>query len=120
MIIQGSNNPLVIQFDAVITEIPTLIVTLWKDKAGYTSELVKQWETGDMIIENDTAVCLLTEDETRKFSSKEMYIEAKGLDENGNTIFWDEYKIDIKKRRDRIIKLTHTDPEENSQENAEG
>lgn len=112
MIIQGSNNPLIIQFDAEIENIPTLVVTLWKDKAGYTSELIKRWEAEDMTIEGDTAVCELTEDETRKFPASGLVIEAKGLDENGNTIFWDQYAVDIGQRRDRVIMLTRTDPEQ--------
>ena len=112
MIVQGSNNPLIIQFDADISDIPRLVVTLWKDKAGYTSDLVKQWNTEDMLIDGDTAVCHLTEEETRKFPSGNLILEAKGLDENGNTIFWDEYKTDIKVRRDRVIKLTQTQTSE--------
>lgn len=120
MIIQGSNNPLVIQFDADIENIPTLVVTLWKDKAGYASELVKQWMTEDMSIDGDTAVCELTEDDTRKYPSSYLMLEAKGLDENGNTIFWDEYKLDIKTRRDKVIMLTRADSGTEDEDDQEG
>lgn len=109
MIIQGSNNPLVIQFDASVADMPTLVVTLWADKENKCeqySEKVKQWNKSDMTIDNDTVVCPFSEDETKNISVKYLILEAKGLDENGNTIFWDQYKLYIKARRDRLISLT--------------
>lgn len=106
MIIQGSNNPLVIQFDANIADMPALVVTLWADTSECSPQIIKQWNTEDMIIDNDTAVCPISEDETKEISVSYLTLEAKGLDSDGNTIFWDQYKLDVKKRRDRIIRLT--------------
>lgn len=109
MIIQGSNNPLVIQFDASVASIPALVVTLWSDSPGRGSQMVKKWELGDMTIDDDTAVCPITEAETKAFPSSQLILEAKGLDGDENTIFWDQYPLDVKRRRDKIIQLTQTE-----------
>jgi len=109
MIIQGSNNPLVIQFDAIVEGMPVLVVTLWSDSASYPTKMIKRWNTEDMTIENDTAICPMEEEETRKLPNGKLVLEAKGLDVNGNTIFWDQYVLDVKGRRDRIIMLTQAE-----------
>lgn len=108
MIIQGSNNPLVIQFDAVVDSIPVLVVTLWSDAYSHVGRPLKKWEREDMTISGDTAVCPITEEETQAFPRGVIVLEAKGLDGNGNTVFWDEYPVDVKLRRDRIIRLTQS------------
>lgn len=112
MIIQGSNNPLVIQFDASVADMPVLLVTLWSDTAGYPNKLLKSWDREQMTIDDDTVVCPLTETETKAFPNGNLVLEAKGLDEDGNTIFWDQYELDVMTRRDRIILLTHTEQAE--------
>jgi hypothetical protein len=109
MIIQGSNNPLVIQFDANVEGMPVLVVTLWSDTAGYPTKLVKRWNTEDMTIEENTAICPISEIETKNIPGTKLVLEAKGMDENGNTIFWDQYPLDVKTRRDRIIMLAQTE-----------
>lgn len=109
MIIQGSNNPLVIQFDASIADMPVLVVTLWSDTAVYPTKMIKRWNNEDMTISDDTAICPISEEETKKIPNGRLVLEAKGLDENGNTIFWDQYELDVMARRDRIIMLSQTD-----------
>ena len=106
MIIQGSNNSLVIQFDQSVTDIPTLVVTLWRDLIGRGSQKVKEWQKSDMTVDGDTVICEITEAETAALPAQQMVIEAKGLDGSGNTIFWDEYRVDVKNRRDKVIRLT--------------
>lgn len=105
MIVQGSNNPLVLTFDQSVDDIPSLSVTLWS-AAGHGNGPIKAWATADMMINGDTVVCPLTESETANLVPAKMILEAKGLDSEGNTIFWTEYPIDLCKRRDRIISLT--------------
>lgn len=105
MIVQGSNNPLVLTFDQSVDTIPSLSVTLWSATARNTRPLMA-WTNADMMINDDTVVCPMTESETQNLVSGKMVLEAKGLDENGNTIFWAEYPIDLHRRRDRIISLT--------------
>lgn len=107
-IVQGSNNPLVIQFDAEVEALPALIVTLWYDRQGYQSQLLHEWHRDDMEVTGDTAICPITEKETNQYPSAVVMLEAKGLDEDGKTVFWDEFKLDIRRRRDKIITLTQT------------
>ncbi len=108
-ILQGSNNPLVIQFDADISNIPVLVISLWCDKLRYAGKALKTWTTDDISINGDTAVCQLTESETAKFPDSELILEAKGLDDHANTIFWDQYPIDVKARHDKTIRLMQTE-----------
>lgn len=108
-ILQGSNNPLVIQFDADISNIPVLVISLWCDKLRYAGKALKTWETQDIQVSGDTAICQLTESETAKFPDAELILEAKGLDANNNTMFWDQYTIDVKGRHDKVIRLMQTE-----------
>ena len=102
MIIQGSNNPLVIQFDADVSGLAKLVVTLW----GQPGTPLKKWERGDMTVSGDTAICPITEAETAKINAPKVTLEVKGLDGEDNTVFWSAVDVDITHRRDRIIKLT--------------
>ena len=112
MIIQGSNNPLVIQFDTSVSDMPKLVVTLWNDEAGYPYKPLKSWDETQMTIDDDTVVCPLDEAETKEYPNGRLIIEAKGLDSDMNTIFWDQYPLKVKERRDRIIKLTQMEQTE--------
>ena len=109
MVIQGSNNPLVIQFDKQVDNLPQLVITLWYDRSSTMSKMIKKWEKDDMMVTGDTAVCSIDEIETSKLPAPALVLEAKGLDAYGNTIFWDEYKLDVKQRRDKIIMLSGGD-----------
>lgn len=106
MLIQGSNNPLVIQFDASVADIHTLVVTLWSDAPGRVGKLLKKWKTEDMIVSGNTAICPITETETRAIPPGSLVLEAKGLGENGYTVFWSAYNVDVLSRRDKVITLT--------------
>lgn len=106
MIIQGSNNPLVIQFDADVSGIPVIIVSLWNSKN--TGNPIKVWTRNEMTISGDTAICPLEESETKALQNSQLVLEAKGLDSDGNTVFWDDYPISVKRRFDKIITLTQT------------
>lgn len=109
MILQGSNNPLVIQFDASVADIPKLVVTLWSDRVTMSANPLKTWEKADMTVSGDTVICPLTEQETAALPPYALVLEAKGLNGEGNTIFWEEYKLDVGKRRDKIIRLTQVE-----------
>lgn len=108
MIILGSNNPLVIQFDADVSGLPTLVVSLWWNVQGHMNSPLHVWERADMSINEDTAVCEITEAETSALPTANLVLEAKGLDSNGNTVFWDAYPVDVLNRRDKVIHLTQT------------
>lgn len=103
---QGSNNPLVIEFDEPIT-IPELSISLWCDGKGTEGQPLKVWSNDDITIEDENkAVCPLTEEETSAFPSGTLILEIKGLDENGYTVFWQQFTVQVVSRRDKIIKLT--------------
>lgn len=102
MIVQGTNVPLAVTFDSDVSEIPTLVATLWlKD-----GSMVKQWNKADMQIEGETAYLPLTEEETAAIAPGFIALEIKGLDDAGQTIFWEESMVKVVERRDRSIVLT--------------
>lgn len=102
MIVQGTNVPLAVTFDSDVSEIPTLVATLWlKD-----GSMVKQWNKADMQIEEDTAYLPLTEEETAAIAPGYVALEIKGLDDASQTIFWEESMVKVEGRRDREITLT--------------
>ena len=105
MLIQGSNNPIVIKFDRSVDTIPVLVVSLW-DKLSPGIEPLKAWEREDMTIDGDTAICPNSESETVSMPNDGLILEAKGLDSNRNTVFWDRCEVDVLKRHDRVIRLT--------------
>lgn len=105
-IIQGSNVPIVIEFDENIENLPVIIITLWCDEMIYRGDPLKMWNKEDITVSNNMAVCPITEDETAKLPAAPLVMEVKGLDENGKTVFWKEYEVDVVARRDRNIKLT--------------
>ncbi len=105
MIIQGSNNPLVIFFDASVENIAQLTITIWS-ATGSTVRPVMMWTKDEMLIDGEKVVCMLKESATRNLVTSKLVLEAKGLDSDGETVFWEEYPIDLHRRRDRIIHLT--------------
>ena len=103
-LVQGSNVPLTIKFDSSVENLPKLVVTLWSDMRP--GQPLKMWELSDMTVSGDTVICPLTEDETATMPKSVLTVLAKGLDSNGQTVFWDEYPLNTLARKDRIIKLT--------------
>ena len=107
MIIQGSNNPLVVKFNTSVEGLPHLTVSMWtKPKDG---QLLKLWWETDMTISGDTAICPLTEELTKRLPDAPVTILAKGWDENDETIFWDEKQVNVLNRNDRNITLNRTE-----------
>ena len=101
---QGSNNPLVIEFDEPVT-IPVLSVSLW-DSRGNT---LKSWKTDDVTIDGQRIICPLEENETADFPSGEQTLEIKGVDEEGYTVFWNQCTVQVMSRCDKNIHLTGDD-----------
>ena len=102
MIIQGTNLPLVVTFDADVSETAALVITLWRRNG---TEL-KRWTKNDMQITEDTVELPLTEEETAAFPEGYNTLEAKGLDEYGQTIFWEAMPLLVEGRRDKGISIT--------------
>lgn len=102
MIVQGTNVPLSVEFDADVSEIPVLVATLWlKDGSK-----LKQWDKADMQVEGNTVYLPLDEEETANIAPGFIALEIKGLDDANQTIFWEESMIKVEGRRDRVITLT--------------
>ena len=106
MILQGANNPLVVKFDSDVSSLPALVITLWRDAPGQSGTPLKKWELDDMTVDEDTVTCELTESETAQMPTGKIILEAKGLDSEGKTVFWDQYPMTIKSRHDKTIVLS--------------
>ena len=104
MIIQGSNNPITLTFDSDLADIPTLVATLW---AGY-GNMLKRWDKADMGIDSETVTLPLTEEDTAAMSGGSIMLDVKGVDSDGNIIFWDEAGLRVLPGRDHSITLTYT------------
>ena len=115
MIVQGTNNPLVIQFDQDVSEMASLIITMW----SLSGTMVKKWETEDMTIEDDTAICPLTEAESKAFPGTVVTIEAKGLDSEGAAVFWDRMDVKMVRRNDKNIPLEEDEDDGEEVEDSE-
>ena len=57
----------------------------------------------EWVLDGDTVTLPLTESETRALPVGWLQVEAKGLDTEGNTLFWAEMQIDVAFRRDKSI-----------------
>ena len=83
MIIQGSNQPILIVFgDDIKENVLDLSVSLYT-MAGE----LKHWDMPDLIISGDTAEARLTQEETAVFPAGACHIEIKWLDLDGVTQF---------------------------------
>lgn len=101
MIIQGTNIPLVITFDEDVSSCEALVITLWRrDRVK-----LKQWNMSDVTIEADVVTLPISQEESAAWPEGYNMLEAKGLDENGYTIFWEEAPVMIEGRRDKDIRI---------------
>lgn len=79
MIIQGSNEPVVIEF-RVEHEIKKVNVAIFDEQ----DNLIKDWSFGSVDITNNTVVAPLTEQETMDFPVGILSLEIKWLDNDDN------------------------------------
>lgn len=107
MLIQGTNSPLVIQFDQDVSTMAKLVITLW----SLTGEKIREWDMAELTIDGDTAICPLTETETKEYPNTIVTIEAKGIDSDGDMVFWDQMDVKMVKRRDKVISLIDDESE---------
>ena len=101
MLIQGTNMPIKVVFDESVASMQSIVATLWNPQG----KQLKRWNTEDIDIQGDTIYLPLVEDETATYAKGKVILEIKGLDENGKTLFWQEVKITVKDRKDKIINL---------------
>lgn len=102
---QGSNNPLVIEFDEPMT-MPVLSVSLWDNTQ---TKGIKKWSLDDVTVQDNLVICPLTEEETRNFPSCGVVLEVKAVDDNGYTVFWQHTPVKVAKRSDRFIDIVGDD-----------
>lgn len=107
MLIQGTNSPLVIQFDQDVSTMDKLVISLW----SLTGEMIKEWDLDELTIEGDTAICPMAEAETKTYPNTIVTIEAKGIDSDGDMVFWDQMDVMMVKRRDKVISLVDDESE---------
>lgn len=99
MIIQGSNQPIVIRFgDDIKTNVSDLKVSLYT-----VGKVLKDWNMEDLNISGENAVAGLTQEETVAFPTGACYIEIKWLDLDGITQFNKIVKDQIVYRSDKRI-----------------
>ncbi len=101
MLIQGTNVPIKVVFDSSVATMQSIVATLWDSKG----KELKRWTMTDMTIDGDTVYLPLLEDETAAFAKGKVVLEIKGLNESGKTVFWQEVKITVKDRRDKVVDL---------------
>lgn len=96
MIIQGSNEPVIVEF-RVDHEIKKVDIALFDDQ----DNLVKDWSFDGGDITDNTVVASLTEDETMAFPCGILTLEVKWLD--GNDSIWHGNVITVRcsKRSDK-------------------
>ena len=104
MIIQGSNDPIVVTFDQSVAGVPQLAASLWR-RFNPASGPIKVWTREDMTINNDTAILPMTVEETAALSPGDVTLEVKGLDEYNNTVFWQSVNVPVMARNDKIIDM---------------
>lgn len=101
MLIQGTNAPIKVVFDTSVSDMLSIVATLW-DARG---KQLKKWETDDIDIQGDTIYLPLEEDETVNYAKGKVTLEIKGLNSSGTTVFWQEAKITVKDRKDKVVDL---------------
>jgi len=98
MIIQSSNEPIIIKFSEDMTQIP-MRITLWDN----TNNKLKEWTNSDLIIENDTVTAPLKQEETAEFPKCMAKLEIKWLDSDKITKFSKKITIEITDRNDKTV-----------------
>ena len=102
MIIQGSNNPIILEYDSPVDKITDISVVLTRrgslqcNESGYA----KQWRMADVQKSGKTILLPLTQDETLSFMPGKYNLEVKWI-ENDSIIFARVVTIYVEPRSDR-------------------
>lgn len=97
-IIQGSNDPIIIEMDEDISDIEKISVGLYS-----SSTRVKQWDIDDIGIESTVMSCPLTQTETAALTGISYTLSVKMYDSNDKVLFFDEESVRIVPRKDKAI-----------------
>ena len=99
MIIQSSNEPIILTFTEDAAGLAALRVTLWQGK----QRKIREWTLADVIVEGETVSCPLTQAETARFPAGPMLLEVKWLDTDGVTEFAETMQIMVCERLDKTV-----------------
>lgn len=103
MIIQGSNNPIILEFDANVDKI-TDFSALLSPKGIYRcdggNDYVKHWRLNDVQISGRNILLPLTQNETLLFQPGRYSLEIKWV-ENDNVIFARSIIVQVEQRMDK-------------------
>ena len=99
-IIQGSNSPIVLEFEDNMSTASKIECSL---NNGDTE--LKHWSIDDVVVEENLISLPLYESETMNFESGTAYLDAKILDVDGVIIFYNSFKLKVVNKFDRT-KLT--------------
>lgn len=97
-IIQGSNDPLVLDIEN-INEAEKISAVM----ASY-GKVKKEWSRDDMRIQDDFLILPLSEEETLEFNRGVMDLDIKALDADGKVVFMDivHYRVIDRVNRTRL------------------
>lgn len=104
VIIQGSNNPIVVNFDRDISQCPSVEVGLYLPKAhGYLT--LKEWHKADISFnENEAYIELpLSQEETLSFPSGKISLEIKALDSDNSVVVFDTILGRVEERNNEVV-----------------
>lgn len=97
MIIQGSNEPIIIEFDESIEAIKMEMSLYTRNKE------LKHWSYSDLVISDKTVKAPLKESETMGYPVGDASVELKWKDQEGYNHFADILHTEIVPRRDKTL-----------------
>lgn len=98
MLIQGTNAPIIIEFDDVITDIIDISVILAKD-----NKVLKKWGKADVRLEGTNCYCPLEQEDTINLPVGSATLEVKWTNDKGEVNFAETALVKIEKRVDSTI-----------------
>lgn len=99
MIIQGSNSPIMLEFENDKSEITDFSAALFRGQSG--GEL-KQWQMDDIEISGNLIFLPLTQEETMGLPAGQLILEIKWVDEK-NVCFAKLVLMAVQKRNDKTV-----------------
>lgn len=100
MIIQGANEPIVINFNMDISSFTEIHIALVNKKS---KKVLKHWSKADVVIDGELCICPLTQQDTIQMPTGDCFVEVKWLDEKGSTVFAKPLEDRILNRSDKDI-----------------
>lgn len=98
-IIQGSNLPVIVEFDSNVSNLVDIHVAIFNT----SSETVKHWNKEDIVIDDNLAVCPLTQEETLSFVPGQCTLEVKWMEIDGYVYLSSIIPLTILPRNDKHI-----------------